>query len=184
MDNIVVLSAGGGIVGTFDDQPSGHQGGGLFLDTIYHPQDVQLTLLQAAPGDANGDQRFDQSDIIRVSIAGKYLSDERADWTEGDWNGGPGGGDGVFNQLDLLAALRAGFYRTAPESSIAPLATDGDLSVVGSWGGGRSRNYVNFVNVPVPEPSTLLLLGAAVASLLIRVREIAKRKQSAAESLL
>lgn len=69
-------------------------------------------------------------------------------------------------------------------SSIAPLATDGDLSVVGSWGGGRSRNHVNFVNVSVPEPPTFLLLWAAVASLLIHVRGIAKREQSAAESRL
>lgn len=54
----------------------------------------------AAPGDANLDGRFDQADILQVAQAGKYLTGESADWSEGDWNG-----DRVFDQLDLVAAL-------------------------------------------------------------------------------
>ena len=42
---------------------------------------------------------------------------EPADWSEGDWNG-----DGVFDQLDIVAALRTGNYRAA--SSAARVQAD------------------------------------------------------------
>ena len=56
-------------------------------------------------GDANGDLRFDQMDVVQVLKGDKYLSGERASWDEGDWND-----DGVFDQLDLVAALQTGNY--------------------------------------------------------------------------
>jgi hypothetical protein len=54
-----------------------------------------------------------------VQQAGKYLTGQRATWGEGDWNGAPGGspdnppaGDGLFNQLDIVAAQQAAIYLT------------------------------------------------------------------------
>jgi hypothetical protein len=57
------------------------------------------------PGDANMDGVFDQTDLIQVLQAGKYLTGEQAEWSEGDWTG-----DGTFDQLDLVFALQTGTY--------------------------------------------------------------------------
>ena len=61
--------------------------------------------LQSRPGDANRDLQFDQLDIVLVLQAARYLTGQRADWSEGDWNG-----VGVFDQLDIVAALQTGNY--------------------------------------------------------------------------
>ena len=75
-------------------------------------------------GDADQDFDFDQFDIVRISQGGKYLSSQVATWGDGDFDGAPGGtpgspppGDGVFDQLDLIAALTAGTYQTGPYAS-------------------------------------------------------------------
>ena len=91
------------------------EGGDLgSIDLIYRGMVIQLE-----PGDANQDLRFDQFDIVQVAQAEKYLTGQPATWGEGDWNGAPGGspgnppaGDGVFNQLDIVAALEGGVYLT------------------------------------------------------------------------
>jgi hypothetical protein len=109
-------------------------------------------------GDADRDFDFDQSDLVRVQIAGKYLTGQPATWGEGDWNGAPGGsqdsppvGDGQFNQLDIIAALGAGTYLTGPYNAVRAevRAANGPTSV--GHGAGAE------VLIPVPEPSTLLL---------------------------
>jgi hypothetical protein len=76
---------------------------------------------QLQAGDADQDLDFDQLDLVRVLIAGKYLSGQIGTWGEGDWNGAPGGsqgnpppGDGLFDQSDIVAALQAGAYLTGP----------------------------------------------------------------------
>ena len=66
------------------------------------------------PGNANRDKQFDQLDIVHVLQAGKYLTGEPADWTEGDWNC-----DGVFNQLDIVGALQTGNYLQGPYAARA-----------------------------------------------------------------
>ncbi len=64
-------------------------------------------------GDANLDYQFDQFDLIQVLRAGKYLSGLAATWGEGDWNGLnptaalPHVGDGMFDQLDIIALLQS-----------------------------------------------------------------------------
>jgi hypothetical protein len=92
------------------------------------------------PGDADMDLDFDQLDLVRVQVAAKYLTGLAATWGEGDWNGGPGGqqgsppaGDGVFNQLDIIAALGAGVYLRGPYAAVAPspsIQGDGQTSVI------------------------------------------------------
>jgi hypothetical protein len=77
-------------------------------------------------GDADQDLDFDQLDLVKVQIAAKYLAGSAATWGEGDWDGAPGGqpgappaGDGVFNQLDIIAALSTGLYLTGPYGAVA-----------------------------------------------------------------
>ena len=65
--------------------------------------------LTVAPGDANGDFRFDQDDILHVMQTEKYLSGQRATFQEGDWNG-----DFIFDQMDIVAALQTGNYLQGP----------------------------------------------------------------------
>ena len=51
-------------------------------------------------GDANRDGSYDPADVKQVLQAGKYASDDPADWSEGDWNG-----DDSFDQDDLVTAV-------------------------------------------------------------------------------
>ena len=90
-----------------DGQPLNiHTGHGVFIHGVrYETQSVFLDLLQAAPGDANGDGRFTQLDLVDVLRAEKYKTGVYASWEEGDWNE-----DGVFDQFDLIAALATGLY--------------------------------------------------------------------------
>jgi hypothetical protein len=101
-------------------------------------------------GDADQDMDFDQMDLVKVQVAGKYLTGEPATWGEGDWNGvpvvlsaRPPEGDGLFNQLDIVAAQQAGLYLTGSYGADSPAAI--------------SPNSVTPASIPVPEPSSLLL---------------------------
>jgi hypothetical protein len=112
----------------------------------------QVESVELEAGDADQDYDFDQLDLVKVQIAGKYLSGLPATWGEGDWNGAPGGsagnpppGDGQFNQLDIVAAQQAGIYLTGPY--IEPAAA-GDTAVA------------------IPETSALLSAALAFSSLL------------------
>ena len=98
------------------------------------------TLLQA--GDSDQDLDFDQLDIVQVQIAAKYLTGQNATWGEGDWNAAPGGtpgdppaGNGLFDQLDIVAALANGLYLKGPYAALAGAApsdgeTDEQASIV------------------------------------------------------
>ena len=90
-------------------------------------------------GDADQDLDFDQLDLVQVQIAAKYLTGQAATWGEGDWNGAPGGepgnppaGNGLFDQLDIIAALGPGHYLTGPYAALAGkgISGDGQTSVV------------------------------------------------------
>ena len=113
-----------------------------------HLGPVDLVYMQELyPGDANRDFTFGQLDIVRVLQAGKYLTGQRATWGEGDWNGAPGGypgnpprGNGLFDQLDIIAAL-------PPSSRLA-----GPYAAVGT-----PANAVG--TVPEPASVGLLILG-------------------------
>jgi hypothetical protein len=78
-------------------------------------------------GDADQDFDFDQLDLVQVLTAGKYLTGQVATWGEGDWDGAPGGqvgnppaGDGVFDQVDIVAALANALYVTGPYGALQP----------------------------------------------------------------
>ena len=73
-------------------------------------------------GDANGDGRFDQEDLILVHAAGKYDTGQPATFEEGDWNG-----DGVFDSGDMLVAFMPGTYELAEITS--PQGTDDTYDV-------------------------------------------------------
>ena len=88
-------------------------------------------VLQA--GDADMDLDFDQLDLVKVQVAGKYLTGQAATWGEGDWNGAPGGepgnpppGNGFFDQRDIIAAVGPGHYLTGPYAAISPRGSIGD----------------------------------------------------------
>jgi hypothetical protein len=127
-------------------------------------------------GDADQDLDFDQVDLVRVQISGKYLTGLAATWGEGDWNGAPGGspgsppaGDGRFDQLDVIAALGPGHYLGGPYAALRPGVTQGHgLMSVGSLADGADVRMVDLIYVP--EPSTMSLLGLAWAGALLARR--------------
>jgi hypothetical protein len=90
-------------------------------------------------GDADEDLDFDQLDLVKVQIAAKYLTGQPTTWGEGDWNGAPGGspgtppaGNGLFDQLDIIAALAPGHYLTGPYAAVVMdgVRGDGQTSIV------------------------------------------------------
>ena len=70
-------------------------------------------------GDANGDGRFDSSDLITVFQAGEYEDGvpRNSTFAEGDWNG-----DREFDTRDLVAAFQAGTYVNGALPAVDPLA--------------------------------------------------------------
>ena len=123
--------------------------GWLGFDTVTIPGYTAVTQLQ--PGDADQDFDFDQLDLVAVQVAAKYLTGQAATWGEGDWDAAPGGqlgspplGDGVFNQLDLVAALRENLYLTGP------------------YAARRSTAEMQ----TIPEPGSIYLVTLAIIGLL------------------
>lgn len=122
--------------------PSGSQHAFLLTPVSLTPQ--------LFAGDANQDLEFNFDDILMVLAAGKFETGQPATWSEGDWNGAPGGspgnpplGDGVFNFNDILAALGPGPFETGPYAK--PLTPQPAVDAV-------------------PEPSTFLLAVVALLS--------------------
>jgi len=87
--------------------------GGFRIDSMRIIHDELL------PGDANADAVFDQLDIMQVLSAGKYLTGQRAAWSQGDWTA-----DGLFDQQDIVVAVGnygqqpAAVVRAVPEPSM------------------------------------------------------------------
>ena len=107
------------------------------------------------PGDADEDLDFDQSDLVQVLTAGKYLKDDLATWGEGDWNGGPGGmrgsppgGDGRFNQLDIVSALASDIFLTGAYEREQSDGGSGVVAASLSAGGTRGDSQTSIVYDP------------------------------------
>ena len=60
-------------------------------------------------GDANLDGEFNSTDFVLVFEAGKFETDQAANWSDGDWNG-----DGRFNSGDFVAAFQDGGFELGP----------------------------------------------------------------------
>ncbi|MCA9152365.1 MAG: thioredoxin domain-containing protein [Planctomycetales bacterium] len=61
--------------------------------------------MMAFAGDANFDGVFDSADLVQVFQAGKFETEQAAEWSEGDWDH-----NGFFNTSDLVAAFQLGRY--------------------------------------------------------------------------
>ena len=107
------------------------------MDAFFLTEDA-ASELQA--GDADQDLDFDQLDIVKVSVAAKYLTGQAATWGDGDWDGAPGGspgsppvGNGFFDQGDIVASLQHGLYLAGPYGALA------------SGGGNRDDDQTSLV---------------------------------------
>ena len=119
------------------------------LSLVREPAELQA-------GDADQDLDFDQFDLIQVQVAAKYLSGTPATWGEGDWDGAPGGmpgtpplGNGLFDQLDVVAALANDLYLTGPYSATKNHAVELDA--------------MDLIHVPEPSTPVLAMLGLLTA---------------------
>lgn len=108
-DDLVLLEAAGGIVGSFASSTI-FLVENQFATLVYGPNDVRASVGAAAPGDADGNGRFDSGDLVRVFRTGHYenVADGAVNWTMGDWNA-----DGLFDSSDLVTAFREGNYAVA-----------------------------------------------------------------------
>ena len=90
-DTWTILTAGGGITGSFDTITAGYQVALANGDT-----ELVLSLSGALlPGDANGDGCVDDLDLTALAVNWQQAT---SDWDKGDFNG-----DGIVNDLDLTA---------------------------------------------------------------------------------
>ena len=106
---------------------------GLFRSVEMTGTEVSWVSYRAYPGDANGDQRFNSTDLVDVFQDAEYEDSipRNSDWTEGDWTG-----DQEFDSADLVLALQTGLYDAegdsvpaVPEPGGLILLTLGFLSV-------------------------------------------------------
>ena len=89
---VSVLQTTGAIQGKFDSVSNRHLGNGVFFDLSYDARNVNLDVLTALPGDANGDGSVDATDLgIWQSNRFKLGS-----WTDGDFSG-----DGLVDGSDF-----------------------------------------------------------------------------------
>lgn len=71
-------------------------------------------LPQTALGDANRAPRVNPLDIVQVLESTQYLPVDPVTWAQGD-----GTGDGLFDQLDIMAAWRTGKNLHGPHVALA-----------------------------------------------------------------
>jgi hypothetical protein len=116
-------------------------------------------------GDADQDLDFDQLDLVKVQIGGKYLTGQPATWGEGDWNAAPGGsqgnppqGDGFFNQLDIIAAQLGNWYLRG---------TYGAMAAGGTQNGAQTGVVEAAELAHVPEPSAFVLLTVGLLHMVL-----------------
>ncbi len=120
-----ILTAGGGVSGTFDTVSDGHLG--LFVDdVVYNPDCVIIEAYQARPGDTDGNLVVNVLDLSALAANWSALSPGDKCWTEGDSNG-----DMVVDILDLTG-LAANW--TFPAGSAGPVPEPTALVLLGLGG--------------------------------------------------
>jgi hypothetical protein len=85
--------------------------------TARQPSPGTVDFFLRVPGDADDDGVLSASDVQQVLSAGRYLSDQPATWSQGDWTG-----DGRFDQRDIVLALQKGQFPPAPLAAIRGMA--------------------------------------------------------------
>ena len=140
--------------------------------------------LQAGDADMDGD--FNQLDLVVVQQGAKYLTGEAATWGEGDWDGAPGGslsqhvppaGNGLFDTLDIVAALSNGLYLQGPYAAVASeLVADTAINDLAHDDPLLSRSEIDFANVvSIPEPISAWLLVISCLTALANYRVVRRR---------
>jgi hypothetical protein len=134
-----ILTAEGGLNGDFANFPDGqplaeniHLGKGVFLRkgteaVTYGDTAVEVHLLQAAPGDANGDGQVDMDDIWGIVSAGEYDQGPGpdVDWTVGDFDC-----NGRVDFDDIWSIVQSGRYDQGPyAATIAEVVAAGASAV-------------------------------------------------------
>ncbi len=76
-------------------------------------------------GDANFDGSFTTDDLVAVFAAGKYETQQSANWSEGDWTG-----DLVFDSGDLVAAFSDGGFELGPRPAVASVPEPASLGIL------------------------------------------------------
>ena len=65
-------------------------------------------------GDSNLDGEFSSADFVQIFTAGKFETNQPANWDEGDWNG-----DGTFDSGDFVAAFTDGGFELGPRVAVS-----------------------------------------------------------------
>lgn len=77
-------------------------------------------------GDSTLNGVFDDQDIVKVFIDGKYLTGNEAGWAQGDWDG-----NFVFDDQDFVASFIAGGYLRPARSATAAVPEPGSCLLFG-----------------------------------------------------
>ena len=91
------------------------------LDESQRPEE-NTAAFSTVTGDSNGDGLFNQLDLVQVLVAGKFLTGDRATFSEGDWNS-----DGLFDQHDIVFAMQGGHYRQLHPISLSAHGKSGPI---------------------------------------------------------
>ncbi len=128
VETIVVLTFTDTRTGQFANQEKHHRDG-IFIDPfIYNASDVTVEVLQAAPGDTDGDRKIDNFDIANILTSNSFGTGPGDwDWTQGDFTG-----NGIVDNWDIVEILLTNLFGTGSYAASGESATGG--GVIGSGG--------------------------------------------------
>ena len=101
----------------------------LNKDQLVNGDDVTVwvkDLKKTWVGDANVDMEFNSADFVQAFQAGKYETEQKAVWSEGDWDG-----NGKFASADFITAFQDGGYEQGPRTGVAAVPEPSGILQVG-----------------------------------------------------